>query len=32
VNNIDHGWILVPEKKLLEVDVGYNAQVVGVNS
>lgn len=32
VNNIDHGWTLVENKKLLEVDVGHNAQVVGVNS
>jgi hypothetical protein len=32
INNVDHGWTLVPEKKLLEVDVGYNAQVVGSNN
>ena len=25
INNVDHGWTLVPEKKLMEVDVGYNA-------
>jgi hypothetical protein len=32
INNIDHGWTLVEGAKLLEVDVGYNAQVVGSNN
>jgi hypothetical protein len=30
VQNEEHGWILIPENELIQVDVGYNAQVVGV--
>jgi hypothetical protein len=32
INNVDHGWKLIADKKMLEVDVGYNAQVVASNN
>jgi hypothetical protein len=30
VDNVEHGWTHVPQRQLVRVDVGYNAQVVGL--
>jgi len=32
INNVDHGWKLIADAKMIEVDVGYNSQVVGSNN
>lgn len=32
INNVDHGWKLIADAKMIEVDVGYNAQVVATNN
>jgi hypothetical protein len=32
VDNVDHHWIHVPERKLIAVDVGYNSEVLGIEA
>jgi hypothetical protein len=32
VNNVEDDWVHIAEKQLIKVDVGYNSQVVGIES